>query len=90
MSIAGSLPKQKSFIVDSIFDSEIADFDRNVAFVNLNDLENLFDLETSKAIYNRKTGELSLDGNVKLKGPKVSSDSSSLFLDLKKNTMDYR
>lgn len=51
-------------------------------------ITNKFDLETSKAIYNRKTGELSLDGNVKLKGPKVSSDSSSLFLDLKKNTME--
>ena len=47
-TIVGNLPKQKTFIVDSIFDSEIADFDRNVAFVNLNDLENLFDLETSK------------------------------------------
>ena len=51
-------------------------------------ITNKFDLETSKAIYNRKTGELSLDGNVKLKGPKISSDSSSLFLDLKKNTME--
>ena len=47
-TILGNLPKQKTFIVDSIFDSEIADFDRNVAFVNLNDLESLFDLESSK------------------------------------------
>ena len=47
-TIVGNLPKQKTFIVDSIFDSEIADFDRNVAFVNLNDLESLFDLESSK------------------------------------------
>ena len=47
-TIVGNLPKQKTFIVDSIFDSEIADFDRNVAFVNLNDLENLFDLKKSK------------------------------------------
>ena len=47
-TIVGNLPKQKTYIVDSIFDSEIADFDRNVAFINLNDLENLFDLETSK------------------------------------------
>ena len=47
-TILGNLPKQKTFIVDSIFDSEIADFDRNVAFVNLNDLESLFDLEPSK------------------------------------------
>ncbi|GIS33505.1 MAG: hypothetical protein Ct9H90mP4_14190 [Gammaproteobacteria bacterium] len=30
-------------------------------------ITNKFVLETSKAIYNRKTGELSLDGNVKFK-----------------------
>ena len=44
-TIVGNLPKQETYIVDSIFDSEIADFDRNVAFINLNDLENLFDLK---------------------------------------------
>mgnify|MGYP001177358132 FL=1 len=46
-TIVGNLPKQKTYIVDSIFDSEISDFDHNVAFINLNDLENLFDLKTS-------------------------------------------
>ena len=43
-TIIGSLPRQETFIVDSIFDSEISDFDLNVAFINLNDLENLFNL----------------------------------------------
>ena len=47
-TIIGSLPKQETYIVDSIFDSEIADFDQNVAFINLNDLESLFDIESSK------------------------------------------
>ena len=47
-TIVGNLPKQETYIVDSIFDSEIADFDRNVAFINLNDLENLFDLKKEK------------------------------------------
>ena len=47
-TIIGNLPKQESYIVDSIFDSEIADFDQNVAFINLNDLENFFDLESDK------------------------------------------
>ena len=46
-TIVGNLPKQKTYIVDSIFDSEISDFDQNVAFINLNDLESLFDLESS-------------------------------------------
>ena len=47
-TIVGSLPKQETYIVDSIFDSEIADFDSNVAFINLNDLESLFDLKSSE------------------------------------------
>ncbi len=47
-TIIGNLPKQETYIVDSIFDSEIADFDQNVAFINLNDLENFFDLEGDK------------------------------------------
>ncbi len=46
-TIVGNLPKQQSYIVDSIFDSEILDFDQNVAFINLNELENFFDLESS-------------------------------------------
>ena len=47
-TIVGSLPKQETFIVDSIFDSEIADFDRNVVFINLENLESLFDLNFDK------------------------------------------
>ena len=42
MSLAGSLPKQKSFIIDSIFESEINEFNQNIAFLNLNDLEDFF------------------------------------------------
>ncbi len=45
MSIAGSLPKQKSFIVESIFESEINEFDQNIAFLNLYDLEEFFNLD---------------------------------------------
>ena len=47
-TIIGSLPRQETFIVDSIFDSEISDFDLNIAFINLNDLENLFNLNQEK------------------------------------------
>jgi len=46
-TILGNLPKQKTFIIDSIFDSEILNFDTSVAFINLNDLESLFDLDIS-------------------------------------------
>jgi len=44
-TIIGRLPKQETFIVSSIFDSGLADFDTNVAFVNLDTLENFFGLE---------------------------------------------
>ena len=41
-TIIGSLPKQEQFIISSIFDSGLADFDSNIAFVNLKTLENFF------------------------------------------------
>ena len=47
-TIIGNLPKQETYIVDSIFDSGLADFDQNIAFINLKDLESLFDLDESK------------------------------------------
>jgi len=45
-TIIGDLPKQQAFIISSIFDSGIADFDRNVSFINISTLENFFDLKT--------------------------------------------
>jgi lipoprotein-releasing system permease protein len=47
-TIIGSLPKQETFIISSIFDSGLADFDANIAFINLNTLENFFDLKKEK------------------------------------------
>ena len=41
-TIVGSLPKQKSFIVSSIFESGLSDFDNSIAFINLETLENFF------------------------------------------------
>ncbi len=46
--IIGDLPKQETFIVESVFDSGLKDFDLNIAFININDLESLFDLEKSQ------------------------------------------
>ena len=42
-TIIGNLPKQEVFIVSSIFESGLADFDRNIAFININTLDNFFD-----------------------------------------------
>ena len=47
-TIVGTLPKQENYLITSIFDSGLADFDRNIAFLNIENLENLFDLDSSK------------------------------------------
>ena len=44
-TIIGNLPKQKTFYVSSIFDSGLADFDNNIAFINLKTLEEFFNLD---------------------------------------------
>ena len=41
-TIIGNLPKQKNFIITSVFNSGLADFDNNIAFINLNTLEEFF------------------------------------------------
>ncbi|MDC6469826.1 FtsX-like permease family protein [Candidatus Pelagibacter sp. Uisw_099_02] len=47
-TIIGSLPRQETFIISSIFDSGLADFDANIAFINLETLENFFGLKKEK------------------------------------------
>ena len=44
-TIIGNLPKQQMFVINSIFDSGLADFDYNIAFINIKTLELFFDLE---------------------------------------------
>jgi lipoprotein-releasing system permease protein len=45
-TIIGNLPKQKTFLVTSIFESGLAEFDNNVIFLNLNTLEEFSNLST--------------------------------------------
>ncbi len=68
MSIAGGLPKQKSFIIESIFESEINEFNQNIAFLNLVDLEEFFDLNKDNRYL-----------EVFLKDPKKINSKKSLF-----------
>ena len=68
MSPVGSLPKQKSFIVDSIFESEIHEFNQNIAFLNLNDLEDFFNFNKSDRYL-----------EVFLKDPKNIDSKKSIF-----------
>ena len=42
-TIIGSMPKQKTFLVASIYNSGLAEFDNNIAFINLSTLEDFFD-----------------------------------------------
>ena len=44
-TIIGSMPKQKTFIVTSIFNSGLVEFDNNIAFINLSTLEDFFSYE---------------------------------------------
>ena len=44
-TIIGNLPKQKTFLVSSIFESGLVDFDNNIAFINLETLEEFFNLD---------------------------------------------
>ena len=56
-TIIGNLPKQKTFFISSIFESGLIDFDNNVAFINLDTLEEFFNLqekERNLEIYLRK------------------------------------
>ena len=46
-TLVGNFPKQQTFIINSIFSSDLIDFDKNIVFVNINDLESLFNLENS-------------------------------------------
>tara|TARA_B100001123_G_C15213273_1_gene988165 strand:- start:24 stop:1256 length:1233 start_codon:yes stop_codon:yes gene_type:complete len=68
MSIVGSLPKQKSFIIESIFESEISEFNQNIAFLNLNDLEDFFN-------YKKKTRYL----EIFLNDPKNIDEKKKIF-----------
>jgi len=42
-TLVGSLPKQESFKIISIFDSGLSDYNENIAYINLQTLESFFD-----------------------------------------------
>ena len=49
-TIVGNLLKQKNFIVTSIFNSGLAEFDNNIAFINLNTLEEFFGFDINDRV----------------------------------------
>ena len=50
-TIVGSLPKQEAYIVDSIFESGLIEFDQSVAFLNIRDFEELFNLDVDSRYF---------------------------------------
>ncbi len=47
-TIIGNLPKQEIFEISSFYESGLIDFDRNVAFMNIKNLENLLNLDENQ------------------------------------------
>ena len=47
-TIIGNLPKQEKYLITSIFESGLADFDLNIAFINIGNLESLFDIDKNE------------------------------------------
>ena len=44
-TIIGNLPKRKTFTIISLYESGLAEFDNNVGFININTLDEFFDLD---------------------------------------------
>ena len=47
-TIIGNLPKKKTFTVFSLFESGLADFDNNIAFINLDTLNEFFNMSKNE------------------------------------------
>ncbi len=50
-TLIGSLPKQTSFLIISIFESGLSEYDENIAYINLKSLEEFFDKDIDKRFY---------------------------------------
>ena len=60
-TIIGNLPKQSTFEVISIYESGLVEFDQNIAFINILDLESFFNYEISERnleIYLKKPDDI--------------------------------
>ncbi len=77
-TIIGNLPKQQTFIVNSIFDSGFSEFDHNVGFINLNSLEDFFDFD-----------ENSRNLEVYLKNPSDIANSKNIVQSIFKDHFIY-
>ena len=66
-TIIGNMPKQKTFTVNSIFDSGLSEFDNNVVFINLSTLEDFFGYNSADRnleIYLKNPQNIELQKNI--------------------------
>ena len=77
-TIIGTLPKKKTFKIISLFESGLVDFDNNIAFINLETLEEFFDLSNK----NRKL-------EIYLKNPQNIEDQKSIVQKMFPNEFVY-
>ena len=77
-TIIGNLPKQQTFVVNSIFDSGFSEFDHNVAFINIDTLEDFFNFDES-------TRNL----EIYLKNPSNIENSKNIIRNIFKNEFIY-
>ena len=77
-TIIGTLPKQKTFKIISLFESGLVDFDNNIAFINLETLEEFFDFSNK----NRKL-------EIYLKNPQNIEDQKSIVQKMFPNEFVY-
>ena len=66
-TIIGNMPKQKTFTVNSIFDSGLSEFDNNVIFINLSTLEDFFGYNSADRnleIYLKNPQNIELQKNI--------------------------
>jgi len=91
-TIIGSLPKHETFTISSIFDSGLADFDANIAFINLSTLERFFGLKVKDRYLEIYLNNPSNIENIKIQIQKIFNNefvftwadmNSSLFSALK-------
>ncbi len=77
-TIIGTLPRQKTFKIISLFESGLVDFDNNIAFINLETLEEFFDFSNK----NRKL-------EIYLKNPQNIEDQKSIVQKMFPNEFVY-
>ena len=77
-TLMGNLPKQETFIIGSIYESGLLEFDQNIIFLNIKDLENFFNL-------NKESRKIEFY----LKNPELANKSKNIFLNTFESSYIY-